>query len=300
MDWSAAAKFGFGVSLAVLVFGSGLGARFSDVPALLRRPGLLVRSLFAVLVVAPVVAIALVRVFSLKPEVAIALVALSVSPLPPLLPGRGEKAGGEPEYGLALVLILAALAIPVILVSAEVLRTVFGRDYAAAPWAIARLLTLSVLGPMVAGMALARFWPSAAPRLEASLRRVQRWLLPIAMVALVISAAPDMWSLIGDHTVIAIGTFVVTAFAAGHLLGGSDRRYAAVLALATSCRHPATALALASANFPGTDAHAAVALYGVVTAIVGGVYTLWFKRLRSAAAAFHSRADGPPDRAGSG
>lgn len=281
MDWAAAAKAAFGVSLAVLVFGSGLGARFSDVPALLRRPGLLVRSLFAVLVVAPVVAIALVRAFSLKPEVAIALVALSVSPLPPVLPSRGEKAGGEPEYGLALVMILAVLAVPVILVSAEVLRVVFGRDYAATPWAIARLLALSVLGPLVAGMTLARFWPSTAPHLEAGLRRVQRWLLPIAMIALVISAAPAMWSLIGDHTVIAIGAFVVTAFAAGHLLGGSDRRYATVLALATSCRHPATALALASANFPGTDAHAAVGLYGLVTAIVGGAYTLWSRRRRS-------------------
>ena len=39
MDWAAAAKFAFGASLAVLVFGSGLGARFSGVAALLRRPG---------------------------------------------------------------------------------------------------------------------------------------------------------------------------------------------------------------------------------------------------------------------
>ena len=45
MDWVAAAKFAFGLSLAVLVFGSGLGARFGDVAALLRRPGLLARSL---------------------------------------------------------------------------------------------------------------------------------------------------------------------------------------------------------------------------------------------------------------
>lgn len=177
-------------------------------------------------------------------------------------------------------MILAVLAVPVILAAADVLRMLFGRDYAAAPWAIARLLTLSVLGPLVAGMSLARFRPSTALRLEGSLRRVQRWLLPIAMIALVISAGPDIWSLIGDHTVIAIGTFVVSAFAAGHLLGGPDRQYAAVLALATSCRHPATALALASANFPGIDAHAAVALYGVVTAIVGGAYTLWFRRRR--------------------
>jgi BASS family bile acid:Na+ symporter len=63
------------------------------------------------------------------------------------------------------------------------------------------------------------------------------------------------------------------------LLGGQDRRIAAVLAFATSCRHPATAMALASANFPGVDEHAAIALYGVVTAVVGAAYTVWLRRL---------------------
>ena len=99
MNWAVAAKAAFGLSLAVLVFGSGLSARFADVTALLRRPGLLARSLVAVLVVAPVLAVALVRVFDLNREVAIALVALAVSPLPPLLPNRGEKAGGRADYG---------------------------------------------------------------------------------------------------------------------------------------------------------------------------------------------------------
>ena len=167
------------------------------------------------------------------------------------------------------------------MVSTEVLQVVFGGDYRAAPWEIARLLTMSVLGPLVAGMVLARRRPSTAARLEGSLRRVQRWLLPAALLALVSSSGPAIWALLGDHTLVAVGTFVTVAFAVGHLLGGPDRREATVLALATSCRHPATALALASANFPGTDAHAAVALYGVVTAVVGGVYTLWFRRYRS-------------------
>jgi len=58
VDWAAAAKLAFGASLAVLVFGSGLGARFSGVAALLRRPGLLARSLLAVLVIAPALAVA--------------------------------------------------------------------------------------------------------------------------------------------------------------------------------------------------------------------------------------------------
>jgi DNA-binding transcriptional regulator YdaS (Cro superfamily) len=85
------------------------------------------------------------------------------------------------------------------------------------------------------------------------------------------------------HTLIAVGIFVVGTFAVGHLLGGPDRRDAAVLAFASSCRHPATALALASANFPDIDEHAAVALYGLVTVAVGAVYTLWLRRHRAVA-----------------
>ena len=282
MNWVGAAKAAFVVSLAVLVFGSGLGARFSDVVALLRRPGLLARSLIAVLVVAPALAVALVWIFDLNREVAIALVALSISPLPPLLPSRGEKAGGRPEFGLGLVLLLAVFGVPIIMVAVEVLQAVFGRDYIATPWAIAKLLTLTMLVPLVAGMALARLSPSTARRLEEPIERIQHWLLPTAMIVLLISAAPAIWSLLGNQTLAAVGIFVLGSFVVGHLLGRPDRRFAPVLAFATSCRHPATALALASANFPGVDEHAAIALYGVVTAAVGAVYTVWLRRRRSA------------------
>ncbi len=283
MNWAAAAKVAFGVSLAVLVFGSGLGARFAAVTDLLRRPGLLVRSLVAVLVLVPVLAVVLVWAFDLNHEVAIALAALSISPLPPLLPGRGEKAGGRAEYGLSLVLILAVLAVPVIAIAAVIMEGLFGRDYVVTPWAIGRLLIVSILMPLLAGMAVARVSPSTAVRLSGPIEKVQRWLLPIAMIALLISAAPQMLSLIGNHTLAAVGIFVVGSFAIGHLLGGSDRRDAAVLAYAASCRHPATALTLASANFPNTDEHAAVALYGLMTAAVGAAYALWLRRHRAVA-----------------
>ena len=194
------------------------------------------------------------------------------------------------------MLLLAVFGVPVIMVSAAILQAVFGRDYLATPWAIVRLLTLTMVAPLVAGMALACLSPSTAQRLEGPLERVQRWLLPIAMIVLLISAAPDIWSLLGDRTLAAIAIFVVGTFAAGHLLGGSDRRFAAVLAFATSCRHPATALALASANFPGVDEHAAIALYGVVTAVVGAVYTVWLRRRRSAARQLPGVRQGEPGR----
>jgi BASS family bile acid:Na+ symporter len=161
---------------------------------------------------------------------------------------------------------------------------VFGRDYVATPWAIARLLLLSVLGPLAIGMIVARLSPATAQALDAPIERVQRWLLPIAMVALLMSAAPNMWKLIGDRTLLVLAVFAVAGLVVGHLLGGSDRRDAAMLGFATSCRHPATALTLITANFPNIDAHAAVALYGLVTAVTGGLYTMWFRRTQAARA----------------
>jgi BASS family bile acid:Na+ symporter len=42
--------------------------------------------------------------------------------------------------------------------------------------------------------------------------------------------------------------------------------------------HPAAALTIAAANFPNADEHGAVALYGLVTAAVGALYTRWLRR----------------------
>jgi bile acid:Na+ symporter, BASS family len=86
---------------------------YCALPVYCALPGLLPSSLIAVVVIAPLVAVALVKVFDVHREVAIALVALSISPLPPLLASRGARAGGRHEYGLGLLLALGLLAVPV-------------------------------------------------------------------------------------------------------------------------------------------------------------------------------------------
>lgn len=120
-----AARLAFQISLFVVILGCGLTARFADVTYVLRLPDLLVRSLLSVLLVAPVIAAVLVSALNLRPQVAIALVTLAISPLPPLLPRRGEKAGGWEQYGLGLVVVLAILAVPVISVAAPLVGRVF-------------------------------------------------------------------------------------------------------------------------------------------------------------------------------
>ncbi|BAV41552.1 hypothetical protein SHTP_2432 [Mycobacterium ulcerans subsp. shinshuense] len=278
MTMVEAAKIAFQLSLFVVILGYGLTAHFSDVLYVLRRPGLLARSVLAVLIVAPVLAILLVRLLELRPQIAIALVTLSLSPLPPLLPRRGEKAGGHVQYALGLVIILAVLVVPVLTVAAMLLDDIFGRQLVSRPGAIGELMAISVLVPLGAGMAIRARWPDAATRIAPPIQRAQKWVLPIAMIALLISAAPEMWKLIGESTLVAMLAFIAGTFAIGHLLGGPDRESSTVLAFASSCRHPATALAIASANFPNADERAAVALYGLLTAVLGMLYTLWTRR----------------------
>lgn len=277
-----AAKLAFQISLFVVILGYGLTAHFADVGYLLQRPGLLARSLLAVLVIAPAIAVLLVLVVDLRPEVAIALVTLAISPLPPLLPRRGEKAGGQVRFGLGLVIVLAVLAVPALGVAAIVLGDVFGHQYVVGPWAIGKLMMVSVLAPLVVGMTIGALWPAAAERIGGPIERVQRWALPVAMIVLLIAAAPRMWMLVGDSTLVVMALFVVATVVVGHLLGGPDRQFAAVVAFATSCRHPATALAIASANFPDTDERGAVALYGLITAGVGLLYARWIRQREAA------------------
>jgi hypothetical protein len=73
-----------------------------------------VRSVICVLVIVPALAFALTRFFEIRHEVEVALVALAISPVPPLLPMKETKAGGRISYGLGLLALLALLSMATI------------------------------------------------------------------------------------------------------------------------------------------------------------------------------------------
>jgi BASS family bile acid:Na+ symporter len=99
------------VSIFLTVFGSGLQTTRGDLAAPFRRPGELATSLVAMFGVMPMVGVTLSLLFHLHPAVEIALVALSVSPMPLLLPNREVKAGGRMSYGIGLMVVAAVMSI---------------------------------------------------------------------------------------------------------------------------------------------------------------------------------------------
>ena len=80
-------------SIWATVFSFGLKAHSGDRGYLARHTNLLARAIVAMLVVMPVAAIILARLFNFDPNVEAAIIALALAPIPPLLPGKETRAG---------------------------------------------------------------------------------------------------------------------------------------------------------------------------------------------------------------
>ena len=207
------------------------------------------------------------------------LIALSVSPVPPILPRKELKAGLRASYAVGLLVAAALLAIVFVPLAVEVLGWAFAKEAHMRPSAVARLVAITVLLPLATGIVGRRLAPSLAERMAGPTSVGAMVLLGVGALLIAFSAWPAAMSLIGNGRVLAIAGFVVIGLAAGHLLGGPDPRDRTVLSLSTASRHPGIALAIASVNFPAVKlVIGAVLLYLVVNAIVSIPYLTWQRR----------------------
>jgi bile acid:Na+ symporter, BASS family len=272
------------VSIVGTVFAFGLRATSDDVLYLVRRPGLVVRSLLAMFVIVPLVAVALDRVFDLRPDVKIALLALAISPIPPLLPNKLAKAGGDASYGLGLMTTLAVLSIAIVPLATAVLAAVFGRTLAIAPGAVAAIVVKTALLPLGAGMLVRALLPRLAAAIAQPVAVGAKILLSVVGVALLAGAWRMLWALVGDGTLMAMTAMVASGILAGHLLAGDSRDRAIVLAIASATRHPGIALMVAAGMCPDEHVGGTVLLYIVVSAIACMPYIAWQRRQAAAGA----------------
>ncbi len=277
MDFRQVLMITFAVSLLLTVFGYGLRATLNDVLYLVQRPGLLVRSLLAMFVIVPVAAVLLVRAFDLEPTVEITLVALALSPVPPLLPRKAGSAGAYSAYPLALVTTMSLLSIVVVQLAVLILSQAFGRELVMSPATLARTVVQAVLAPLVVGMLVRWLMPHVADRVEKPLGILSGAMLTVAALVLVGANLSTIWALASADAVLAIVAFTVIGLVAGHVLAGPEPEHDSVLALASATRHPGIALTIASANFPLERFGGTILLYLLVSAVVGIPYVRWRK-----------------------
>lgn len=270
------------ISITLSVFAIGLKASFSDATYLFRKPALLARALLSMNVIMPLFALILGMTLALNAPVRIALVALSVSPIPPIFPNKALKAGGEENYTIGLLVATAVLSIVFIPLTMEIFERVSGYTLQMRASEVAILVLTSVLLPLIAGMAVRVLWPVFAERRAKLIGFVATLALVLLCLPLLFTSVRAILTLVGDGTLFALAAFAILAITAGHFLGGPDPEDRPVLALATSSRHPAVALAIAQINFPGQKlAGAVILVYLVLSAILAAPYLKWNKRTHS-------------------
>jgi BASS family bile acid:Na+ symporter len=254
------------VSLALSIFAIGLKATFRDATCMVRRPAKFLRSVISVYLLVPAFAIVLAMSFNLNPAVKIALVFLSLSPIPPVLPAKALKAGGDESYAVGLLVAVSILSIGVIPLAMSLAGTV------------ANLVFASLLAPLAVGMLLRAIVPAFAERVAKPVALAGTIMLILGFLPVLFAMREAIYSLVGDGTLVALAAFAFGGLLIGHALGGPEREDRTVLALYSSSRHPAIAIAMAQANFPQQRlAIVAVIMALLIGALVSAPYLGWTK-----------------------
>jgi len=267
---------GLQASIMLTVLGFGMTASWSQATYLFRHPNLLLRAVLAMSVAMPVVVGLLVAWADLPDPVEIALVALAVSPVPPIIQKKELKAGGRMDYVAGLLVAVSVLAVVLVPLSLSILNHVFDRHGVLSPLAIAKIMALTVLAPLVAGLVLHRLWPGAE-RAAGVVLGVAGALLAVTALILIAGVWPLVWRLIGSGMLVAMIGVALVGLLVGHVLGGPLEADRTVLAISTASRHPAVALAVATSGPLGEvkSELAIILAYLVVATLVCIPYQKW-------------------------
>jgi BASS family bile acid:Na+ symporter len=238
------------VSVALIVFAQGLGIAPSAVASFFKKqPGLLLRSLFATLVLVPAAALGIILLFKPSPGVAIALAILAACPPAPLMIKAAPKmGGGNAAFMASLHLSLAALAILSVPGVLYLLSIPLAFEPEVNLGTMVWILARTILIPITLGLVVRALFPQAAERLATIAGKVGTIGLGIVVLIALVALFPallkmDPWS----YLVIAL--ISVAALAIGHFSGPRDPHLRTIVAIECGVRHPALALTIAAANF---------------------------------------------------
>lgn len=271
------------VTLFAVMFNVGIGISPGELRWVWRRPGPMLRGLFAVLVAVPVMALGLVRLFELPRFVEVGIVLMAISPGAPVALRRSLGAGGHHAFAPSLQISVVVLAVVSMPLSIAALNHLYSGHASISPWAVAKQVLVAQLLPLGLGMAMRQFKAATADAIDPKLRRAASALL-LATVALVLI---NLWGPTvgaGVRVLAAIALTTVAALAVGHLLGGPEPSMRTAVAISSAARNPGLALLVATQNNAPPAVVATILAYLMVSVFTIGPYIALRRRVGQRAA----------------
>ena len=265
-------------TIFTLMLAIGVNLSFQQLISLWRRPGLLLRSLLAVILLVPLVVILLLRWLDLPPAVATGLAVLAAAPGAPLTHKRSQMAGGSLSYSASLQLTLALLAVlvtPLTLAIFHALTEIQTENVRLLE--VARQVALVQLLPVSLGLLVQHFGPKLAAMIDRPLNVIAN-ILFLALVILALIPGFRMIAHLGGLPILAIVMTVLVSLVIGHILGGPAPDERSALAVASIARNIGLALFITTLSGVEKEIIPTLLSYMILGAIVAIPYSLWSKR----------------------
>ncbi|WP_428681207.1 bile acid:sodium symporter family protein [Reyranella sp.] len=260
------------ITVTIIIFGIGLDSTLHDAVRLFRQPALLLRSLLAMYVLVPLAAVGLVILLPLPAGAEAGLLVLAVSAGAPLLP-RKLLGIGDGAYTFSLVAVSSVLAVILVPLWLEMLGPMFPRLPRLAPEKTALVLGESFFLPLLAGMAVRRYFPKLAAWTGG--RVVGLAGLAMTLAAVVLLAVN--WHVVLEvrwQGIAALALLILMALIIGHLVGGPKEEDRSALAVACATRHIGIAVAVAT-SLPGARTAVVISIYIAISVAITLPYTRW-------------------------
>jgi BASS family bile acid:Na+ symporter len=257
------------VTLVELMLAIGLGASFREVLSVATSPRAMLQAAVANYVCVPAAAVGLLWLIRAQPLVAAGILCAAVCPGAPYGPPLTAVAKGNTTAAVGLMVMLAAssaVVAPLLLRGLLPIVTDSNSITVDAGRMVGTLLATQLL-PLFAGLALRQWRPVLAARLLTPANRLSA-VLNLAVIVLILAAHFRALAEIRPVGFAAMLALVLSALAAGWLLGlpGSENRKA--MAITTSVRNVGVSLVIATSSFPGTPAVTAALAFALFQTLV--------------------------------
>jgi bile acid:Na+ symporter, BASS family len=263
------------VSTFTYVFTRGLGTQIGELRYAACRPRLLAKSLLSIDLLVPLITIATLVLLRPPANVSLGLLILAASPASPMTLRNISQAGGDRRYATSLHFTLALLAILTTPVTLEIISRATGYPLGISLLAVAKVVGVSVLLPILAGMIFNWRFPAAAKRCIRPLMIF--WAIVfLTTIALVLLPTYRLLLTMDLLSYIAIIVITVGALVAGHLMLPGQPTEQSALALENATRNTDLTILIASTFAPLDKALLVLIPYVVVSSIICQFYA-WFR-----------------------
>jgi BASS family bile acid:Na+ symporter len=264
-----------------LMLSVGLSARPRDLLHLWHAPRLYLRALVVIELGVPLLAMAVVGLFSLPPVPAGVVLVMAVSPGAPFIP-RAAKTKDEThsQVGLNLLLLVSLLAPVSVPTWIGYLDRIYPFHLAVSVVEVVQRVVWRVFAPLLCGISIAMLLPRVAIVLGRVVKVFFSASFLLAIAAVLYLGAPVLLK-VSLRTLLAVLVMVAGSGLMGGLAGAPVRRNQRTFAIAAVSGNPGIALTIIELSHPGLRAPTLLAAYLVLQRLAFVPFQRWVRRRQS-------------------